>query len=131
MPPRMTRRLIDDESGVALVIAIVTMLVLGALTSALLFSVALNHQSSYQASNAERAFGLAEEGIAYAEGRLYAAPVTGLTDPSTLPGTDSPFDSGQGWTYTGTYDSTAKIWTLTGKGTYNAVGRTVVVQVPI
>ena len=33
----------------------------------------------------ERAFGLAEKGIAYAEGRLYAAPVSGLTDPSTLP----------------------------------------------
>jgi hypothetical protein len=127
----MTRRLIADESGVALVIAIVTMLVLGALTSALLFSVAVNHQSSAQTSNAERAFGLAEEGIAYAEGRLYAAPVTGLTDPSTLPGPGTPFDSAQGWTYSGTYDSSAKVWTLTGNGTYNRVGRTVVVQVPV
>ena len=134
MPPRMTRRLIDDESGVALVIAIVTMLVLGALTSALLFSVAVNHQSSAQTSNAERAFALAEEGIAYAEGRLYASPQVDLTQSSTLPAGDAlhpAFDSGQGWTYAGTYDSPSRTWTLTGTGTYNGVGRTVVVQVPI
>jgi hypothetical protein len=130
----MTRRLIDDESGVALVIAIVTMLVLGSLTSALLFSVAVNHRSSYQSANAERAFGLAEEGIAYAEGRLYASPQTGLTLSSTLPSGDAThpaFDSGQGWTYSGTYDAPSKTWTLTGIGTYLGVSRKVVVQVPI
>src|SRR5215467_7513 len=134
MPPRMTRRLIDDESGVALVIAIVTMLVLGSLTSALLFSVAVNHRSSYQSANAERAFGLAEEGIAYAEGRLYASPQTGLTLSSTLPSGDAThpaFDSGQGWTYSGTYDAPSKTWTLTGTGTYLGISRKVVVQVPI
>lgn len=127
----MARRLIADERGIALVLAIVTMLVLGSLTSALLFSVAVNHQSAYHSANSERAFGLAEQGIAYAEGRLYAAPVSGLTDPSTLPGATAPFDSGEGWTYSGSYDSGTRTWTLTGKGAYNGVGRSVVVQVPI
>jgi hypothetical protein len=127
----MTRRLIADERGVALVLAIVTMAVLGSLTAALLFSVAVNHRTSYNSANSERAFGLAEEGIAYAEGRLYASPVTGLTDPSTLPGSSSPFDSGQGWKYSGNYDAPSKTWTLTGMGTYIGITRSVVVQVPI
>ena len=127
----MTRRLIADEQGVALLLAIMTMLVLGTLTSALLFSVAVNHRTAYQSSESERAFGLAEKGIAYAEGRLYASPVSGLTDPSTLPPAASPFDSGEGWTYSGSYDTPTRTWTLTGKGTFNGVGRTVVVQVPI
>jgi hypothetical protein len=130
----MTRRLIHDESGVALVIAIVTMLVLGSLTSALLFSVAVNHRSAYQSANAERAFGLAEEGIAYAEGRLYASPQSDLTLSSTLPSGDSThpaFDSGQGWTYSGVYASASRTWTITGTGTYLGMTRKVVVQVPI
>ena len=63
-----------------------TMLVLGDahLRAALLGRV--NHRTAYQSAKSERAFGLAEKGIAYAEGRLYAAPVSGLTDPSTLAG---------------------------------------------
>jgi hypothetical protein len=127
----MARRPIADERGVALVLAIITMLVLGSLTSALLFGVAVNHRSAYQNANSERAFGLAEQGIAYAEGRLYAAPVSGLTDPSTLPDSSAPFVSGEGWQYSASYDSPTKVWTLTGTGTYLGVTRNVIVQVPV
>jgi hypothetical protein len=127
----MTRRLIADERGIALPLAIVTMLVLGSLTAALLFSVAVNHREASQNASSERAFGLAEEGIAYAEGRLYNAPTSGLTDPSTLPTSTAPFNSGQGWTYYGSYTSATKTWTLTGTGTYLGVSREVVVDVPV
>ena len=130
MPCQMTRRIVSDERGVALVLAIVTMMVLGSLTAALLLSVAVNHRSAYTSAESERAFGLAEEGIAYAEGRLYAAPISGLTMSSTLPSTPSG-PAGQGWDYAGLWNSTSKTWTLTGDGTYNGVKRTVVVQVPI
>lgn len=119
----MTHRLVSDERGVALVLAVITMLVLSSLTASVLVSVAVNHRSAYRSSESDKAFAFAEEGIAYAEGRLYTA-----TTPGNQNNVPYVTVSQEGGTieYYGTL--TGSTWTLYGIGTYNGVRRTVKVQ---
>ncbi len=119
-------RLLSEEQGVALVLAIVTMTVLSALTASVLFSVSLNQRTSLQATESTKAFALAEEGIAYAEGRLYTATAPGLS--SNVPPTGPLPQNGGTIRYSGSLSGTT--WTLYGIGTYNGVSRTVQVQAP-
>jgi len=127
----MTRRLVSDERGIALVLAVVTMLVLSSLTASVLFSVTVNSRSAYRTSESGKAFGLAEQGIAYAEGRLYTAatpewvvvPFTCV--PSPPAGTPCAVGTSP-VTYTGVL--TGGIWTLTATGTFDGITRTVKVQ---
>ena len=107
----------------ALVLAIVAMLVLSSLTASLLFSVAINDRSAHQTVGSGKAFGLAEDGVAYAEGRLYSAATSGETPLVPL----TTFQENGGTvTYQGTLSGST--WTLTGKGTYLGTTRTVQVE---
>ena len=121
----MTRRLASDERGFALVLAIVTMLVLSSLTASVLFSVAENSTSAYRTNQSAKAFALAEEGIAYAEGRLYTATTPG--NQNNVPHIVVSQDGGS-IEYYGTLAGST--WTLYGKGTYAGITRTVQVQAP-
>jgi len=135
----MLRRLSHDEQGVALVLALIAMLVIGALSASILTATAVNHRSAKVSADANHAFTLAENGLAYAEGRLYSAPTSAeaaLVPISTLPA--STDDPGATISYHGTLcDGTTtpscspKVWTLYGTGTYNGVTRTVSVRVTV
>ncbi len=118
------RRLLSEEQGVALVLAIVTMTVLSTLTASVLFSVSLNQRTSLQATESTKAFALAEEGIAYAEGRLYTATSPGLA--TDVPSTGPLSQDGGTITYSGSLSGST--WTLTAIGIYGGVKRTVQVQ---
>src|SRR6266568_2600494 len=72
----MLRRLAREESGIALVLALVTMAVLASLTTAVTIAVTVNHRSAGQSANADIAFSLAQLGLAYAEGKVYSSAVT-------------------------------------------------------
>jgi Tfp pilus assembly protein PilX len=134
----MVRRLIRDERGVTLVLALMTMLVLSATTAALLTATAVNHRSAQRSSQGDEAFALAQQGLAYAEGRLYSSPTT--AENVLVPG-EGPFTSSDGagtYSYHGTLcDSSStppcspKVWTLYGTGTVDGVSRTVSAQVSI
>jgi Tfp pilus assembly protein PilX len=132
----MLRRLVHDEQGVALVLALTTMLVLSGLTSAVLAATALNHRNAGNSAALEKAFLLAEHGLALSEGLLYTAPTSSA---NALAAGQSASQDGGTIHYGGTYcDSTttpacaSPQWTLTGTGTFDGLSRTVstIVTVP-
>jgi Tfp pilus assembly protein PilX len=125
----MLRRLAHDEQGVALVLAIMTMVVLSGLTTAVLAATAVNHRNAGNAAAEDKAFMLAEHGLALSEGLLYTAPTSA---GNALAQGQSASQDGGTVSYGGTYcDSTTTPacgtpqWTLRGTGTYNGVSRTV------
>jgi Tfp pilus assembly protein PilX len=133
----MRSRLVQEEDGIALVLALLTLLVLSMTTAAILTATAVNHRSSLQSARAKQAFALAEQGLAYAQGRLYSAPTT--AESVLVPGTTITPDDGVGTiTYSGVLcDSTStpacipKVWTLYGTGRVAGVSRTVSAQATI
>ena len=121
----MPGRLVHDEQGIALVIALFTMLVLSITTAALLVVVAVNHRSSLVSANQRKAFGLAEVGLAYAEGRVYgaaAAHQTPLTAPTTVN------QDGGTVTYWASVAGDGHTWTMYGRGLYQGIERDVTAQ---
>jgi len=122
--PRL-RSAAGDEAGVALVLALVIMVVLGALTAAITLEVAVNDRYAGQSGAADKAFALAELGLSYAEGRVYAA-AAGHTTPSTAQ-SSFPQDGGT-VTYWANVAADGVTWTMTGQGTYGGVTKTVSAQ---
>lgn len=122
----MLRRLATDEQGIALVLALITLLVLSSLTGSVLVASAVNHRNAKVSSDENHAFALAEEGVAYAEGRLYSAATSG--EPVLVPQTTFSQDGGT-VSYVGTLSGTT--WTLTGTGVYGAATRTASVQADV
>ena len=123
----MFRRLAQDEQGVALVLALISMLVLSSLSASVLLSSAVNHRSSYNSANATHAFALAEEGLADAEGVLYTK-VTGGCTSNCVP-TSSFTQDGGTVSYSGTLSGST--WTMTGTGTINGTSRKVSAQATV
>jgi hypothetical protein len=122
----MVRNLRREESGVALVIAILTMMVLGSFSAAVVLAVTVNHRSAHRSSQAAQAFALAETGLAYAEGRLYSAATSG--EAPLVPQTTFQQDEGT-VTYSGTLSGNT--WTLTGTGTVDGISRSVSAQATV
>jgi Tfp pilus assembly protein PilX len=130
-------RLARDERGVTLVLALMVMTVLSLTTASILTATAVNHRTSLRSSEAEQAFALAQQGLAYAEGRLYSSPTD--AESVLVPGTAiTPTDNTGTITYRGTLcDSSStppcspKVWTLYGTGTVDGISRTVSAQVTI
>ena len=120
----MFRRFVSDESGIALVLALMVMLVLSILTGSVLMATAVNHRNAYHSYESDKAFSLAEEGIAFAEGRLYTATNTDQVNNVN----EQIFQDGGSISYTGNLAS--NVWTLSATGTYNGVSRTVTVHAP-
>ncbi|HEY2326627.1 MAG TPA: hypothetical protein VGH52_03990 [Gaiellaceae bacterium] len=120
-----------------LVLTLIALLVLSATTAALLTATAVNHRSALTSAQGKKAFALAEEGLAEAEGRLYTSPQDAQS--VLYPGTSYEAPDGSGTiTYSGTLcdsDSTPacdpKLWTLYGTGNVDGVSRTVSAQVTV
>jgi Tfp pilus assembly protein PilX len=131
------RRIVRDESGFSLVLTLSVLLVLSLTTGAVVTATAVNHRSSLRSTDAEKAFALAQQGLAYAEGRLYTSPTT--AGSVLVPGTEiTPADDRGTIHYSGTLcDSSSsppcnpRVWTLYGTGTVDGVSRTVSAQVTI
>lgn len=123
----MTRRLVQDEQGVALVLAVMTMLVLSILTGAAAIIVSVNSRESLRSADARRAFGIAEACLAYAEGNVYGAAAAAPTDPNAAPTSgqqqcDSDGGTGLFWA---NVNGDGVTWTMWGQGTYDGTVRTV------
>ena len=126
----MVRRLVHDEQGIALALALMTMLALSILTGAAALVVSINQHEALHSSDARRAFGIAESCLAFAEGDVYGAAAAAPTDPNAKPSSGQwPCDSDGG---TGLYWSVVSgdgvTWTMWGQGTYNGTERTVHAQ---
>jgi hypothetical protein len=130
---RQLRRLRTDESGVALVMAVGVLAVLMITGGSLVYYAGTNVTSAERSVDDARALGLAEAGMNYARSVLWNA-----ADPTVATSVPSGTLTLEGGTvsYTGTYDTAAKTWTLTGTGTHAspiagaaAISRTVSSQV--
>lgn len=126
--PEMTRRLVRDEGGVALVLALMAMVVLSTLAAGLLVVVSVNHRTSLQSLDAKKAFGIAETGLAYAEGNVYGAAAAHGT-PTT--GQTSFTQDGGSGIYWASVAGDGHTWTMYGQGTYNGTTRQVSAQADV
>lgn len=120
----MTRRLLHEQDGIALALALMVLVILSLTTAALLTATAVNHRSSLTSQREKQAFALGQQGLADAEGVLYTA-VNGGCSSSCVPAATVTTDNGS-YTYSGTLAGT--VWTLTGTGTVGNVARTVSAQ---
>jgi Tfp pilus assembly protein PilX len=108
-----------DESGIALVLALTTMTVMGIIaTSAIYYTTASQHESS-NASASDAAYRLAESGINQAMATLGYNQTNALST-SALPNSESVATSRVYSTGTakwwGTLNTGTKVWTIYGKG---------------
>jgi hypothetical protein len=133
------RRLREDESGVALVMAVGILAVLMIMGGSLVYYAGANANSAERSVDDTRALALGEAGMNYARAILWNA--ADPTVSTTLPSSASPAQltlEGGTVQYWGAYDSTTKTWTVSGTGTHaspiagaNALTRTVTSQVVI
>jgi hypothetical protein len=116
------RRRLESESGIALVMAIGILAVLMIAGASVIFYAGSNARSAEHSVDDSRALNLAEAGMNYARAILWQS--SDPTSASAVPSGSLALEGGT-VTYSGTYDSTSKIWTLTGTGTYtNPAGGT-------
>ena len=116
------RRRLENESGIALVMAVGILAVLMITGASVIFYAGSNARNAEYSVDDSRALNLAEAGMNYARAILWQS--SDPTNSSAVPSGTLTLEGGT-VTYSGTYDSTSKIWTLTGTGTYtNPTGGT-------
>lgn len=121
------RRLLRDESGIALVMALILMAALAGTTAALVIPGAVNQRSALTSADERQAFALAEAALAYGEGAVYAAgqtgksPTSGSHDIGTQPG-------GGSGSWSATVGPDGITWTIYGTGTVDGITRQVHAQ---
>jgi Tfp pilus assembly protein PilX len=114
-----------DQSGQALVLGLMTMAVLATLTTAVALEVTVNHRSAGRSADADKAFAIAQLGLSYAEGRLYAAAAA-HTAPAT--GATAFSQDGSTGTYSVSVAADGTTWTMTATATYQGITKTVSAQ---
>jgi hypothetical protein len=125
---RAIRRLAVEESGLALVLALATLAILAGLTTAITMSVAVNHRNAGNSAHADRAFSLAQLGLAYAEGGVYSAASTHAS--ATITPTSFSQDGGT-VTYWTNVAADGITWRMYGTGVYGGVTKTISAQANI
>lgn len=126
----MRLRLVREEKGVALVLALMSMTVLSLGAAAVLTIVAVNHRTSYNSVNARRAFGIAQAGLAYAEGNVYGAAAAHDTSQVHTTVQSFTLDGGTGL-YWSSVAGDGHTWTMYGQGTYGGITRVVHAQADV
>lgn len=126
---RLLRRLVREERGVALVMALAVMMVMSVTTAGILIAGTANQRESLVSDNARQAFAIAQEGLAYAEGCIYSAAANNDSTPGcTSSQSLTNLPSGATGTYFASVAGDGVTWTMTGTGTVNGVSRTVKAQ---
>ena len=126
---RVIRRIVDDERGVALVMALVIMAILAGTTVAVILPGAVNQRSALKSADARQAFALAQTALAYGEGAVYNAGqvVNGKTitiSPGTW--TTIPTQAGGGtakWEATAITGACSCTWSITAAATVDSITR--------
>ena len=111
-----TRAKFGDESGFALVLAVAAVAVLGTAVTSIAYYSTANFRSSGQSRSAQYAIALAEAGLNMAYSTLEQSSDPSMSSAvSNTPVPDIAM-SGGFTSFDGTYDATAKVWTLVGIG---------------
>jgi hypothetical protein len=109
------RQRLRDESGIALVMAIGILTVLMIAGSAVVYYATSNARSSEYSADNQKALNLAEAGLNYARAVLWND--SDPTSPTSFTGGPLTVEGGT-VNYSGSYNASSKVWTLTGTGTY-------------
>jgi hypothetical protein len=109
------RQRLRDESGIALVMAIGILTVLMIAGSAVVWYATSNARSSEHSADNQKALNLAEAGLNYARAVLWND--SDPTSPTSFTGGPLTVEGGT-VNYSGSYNTSSKVWTLTGTGTY-------------
>ena len=122
MLSRIVRRLGREEQGVVLVIALMTMTVLGIVTGTAIYYTTSNQTQSDYSKASDAAYRLAEAGVNNASATLGLAS-NNAQDQATMPSTEAtalsntyPTGTAKWW---GVFNATTNIWTVYGKGIVN------------
>ena len=109
------RRRLRDESGVALATAVVVLAALMLTGTTLVYYAGSNANHAELSADDAKALNLAEAGTNYARSILWNA-----ADPTVATAVPSGTVTLENGTvnYSATYDSVAKVWTITGTGTF-------------
>jgi hypothetical protein len=136
------KRLLKDQSGIALVMSVGMIAVLSIVGTTTLVYTTSNARSGVLSKDNERAFSLAEAGLNNAMAVL-SLPTNNALDSTLLPSTEATASSAayEGGTskWYGTLDRAAAMWTITSLGLYDnptgmglaQVRRKLVAKVPI
>lgn len=115
----MLSRVVHEERGFALVLALMTMLVLTIVTTSVIVYTTSNQNEASHSKASDAAYRLAESGINNAMATLGYSQTNALSS-TALPGTEAsatsktyPTGTASWW---GTLNTTTKTWTLYGKG---------------
>lgn len=107
---------VREESGFALVLALVVVVALGTAVTATAYYATSNFHDSKRSSADQTALALAEAGLSLAYSTLEQASNPGMASAvSSSPVPDVQLTGGFA-TYFGTYNTTTQVWTLTGVG---------------
>jgi Tfp pilus assembly protein PilX len=112
------RQRLENESGIALVMAVGILAFLMITGSAVVFYAGSNTRSAEHSADNARALNAAEAGMNYARAILWNSSTP--TSSSALPSSASPGQvtlEGTTVKYWGSYDTATKVWTLYGSGT--------------
>ena len=131
-------RLVRAESGMALIVALGAMLVLGIAGTTVLYSASTNTRSAGYSKAKGTAFQLAEAGLHEALSVLTNQPTNDPTNASLLATRNSTYSTGT-VTWGGTYDSANAKWTITSTGKVanpsnllpSEAARTITAKVPV
>lgn len=121
---RFVHRLLREEDGVALVMALAIMSVLAIATTGIITAGTANQRTTYVSNQERQAFGIAQEGLAYAEGCVYSAAANHTT-PACTSSTSIPNEPVGSGTYYASVAGDGVTWTMYGSGTVGGVTRNV------
>jgi hypothetical protein len=126
------RRLLKDQSGIALIMSLGMIAVLSIVGTTTLVYTTSNARSGVLSKDNERAFSLAEAGLNNAMAVL-SLPTNNALDPDVLPSTEvtassATYEGGTAKWY-GTLDRANAMWTITSLGLYNNAAGPGVAQV--
>ena len=119
---RLIGRLLREQDGIALVIAIATMSVLAIATTGVIVAGTANESTAWVSTQGRSAFAVAQQALAYGEGVVYGDAAAGIEVPTS--GTLPTQPNGASGSYTlSTEDDIT--WQVVATGTLNGVTRTV------
>lgn len=134
----LAHRLAREEDGIALVMALALVMILAITTAGIITAGTTNQQATFVSNEQRQAFAIAQEGLAYAEGCLYAAANTHTTPPCTttqhltdLPGGSTDCSTGICGSYYASVGGDGTTWTMYGSGTVNGITRNVQAQATV
>jgi Tfp pilus assembly protein PilX len=120
---QLMRRVVREQDGLTLVLALAAMCVLAIATTGVIVAGTANENTAWVSTKARSAFAVAQQALAYGEGMVYGDAAAGIEPPSTAQNLPT-LPNGATGTYTAS-TSDDITWQIVATGTIGGVTRTV------